>query len=102
MTAEPRVGVVRSRSTYPRTSRTRRRRCTTCTKSTQCGNECGTCELCAGKTLADLPESCNQDMDGGTGYSCDNGEQQCPSGLNSECSSGFTCQFGCCLQVILL
>lgn len=32
--------------------------CVRCTKSTQCGNECGTCELCPGKTAEDLPESC--------------------------------------------
>jgi hypothetical protein len=32
--------------------------CPRCTKSTQCGNTCGECELCAGKTAADLPASC--------------------------------------------
>lgn len=33
--------------------------CQPCTKSTSCGNECGECELCPGRTAADLPESCN-------------------------------------------
>jgi len=33
--------------------------CPPCAKSTACGNECGECELCAGKTEADLPASCH-------------------------------------------
>jgi hypothetical protein len=33
--------------------------CPRCVKNTQCGNTCGECELCAGKTLADLPASCS-------------------------------------------
>jgi hypothetical protein len=35
--------------------------CPVCVKSTACGNECGECELCPGKTEADLPEHCNSD-----------------------------------------
>jgi hypothetical protein len=33
--------------------------CAPCTPSDSCGNECGECELCPGKTAADLPASCN-------------------------------------------
>jgi hypothetical protein len=32
--------------------------CQTCTPTTQCMNECGECELCPGKTVADLPAHC--------------------------------------------
>jgi hypothetical protein len=32
--------------------------CRTCTKSADCANECAECELCPGKTAADLPASC--------------------------------------------
>lgn len=35
--------------------------CPPCTKSTACGNECGECELCPGKTPADLPVHCQSD-----------------------------------------
>jgi hypothetical protein len=35
--------------------------CPPCTKSTSCGNECGECELCPGKTPADLPAHCQSD-----------------------------------------
>lgn len=32
--------------------------CPRCVPTDTCANECGECELCLGKTLADLPESC--------------------------------------------
>jgi hypothetical protein len=34
--------------------------CPRCEPATHCSNECGECELCLGKTLADLPASCAQ------------------------------------------
>jgi hypothetical protein len=88
--------------------------CTTCTPSTQCGNECGECELCPGKTVADLPEHCGDTPppDGGTagtggssgtggsdagtpGYSCDDGATHCAE--QSDCpSTAYYCSFGCC------
>lgn len=33
--------------------------CTQCVLNTQCVNTCGECELCLGKTIDELPESCN-------------------------------------------
>jgi hypothetical protein len=33
-------------------------KCPRCVPTTACENECGECELCIGKTLEDLPESC--------------------------------------------
>jgi hypothetical protein len=85
--------------------------CTTCTPSTQCGNECGECELCPGKTVADLPDSCSNPPDGGTagaggsggndagppppGYTCDNGAVICAE--QDDCpSTAYYCSFGCC------
>lgn len=41
--------------------------CPRCVKNTQCGNTCGECELCPGKTVADLPASCTPSS--GTGGS---------------------------------
>lgn len=79
--------------------------CPRCTKSPQCGNECGECELCAGKTQADLPASCTPEIPtGGTppppAHTCDNGEQLCGPDLPAcEGSSSF-CSFGCCIPII--
>lgn len=74
--------------------------CTECVPSTTCGNTCGRCELCPGKTLADLPADCTSGADAGTPGtptpSCDNGEAACGSGL-PDCSLGFICAFGCCI-----
>ena len=33
-------------------------KCPRCTPNAACNNECGECELCFGKTLEDLPDSC--------------------------------------------
>jgi hypothetical protein len=85
--------------------------CTKCMPTTQCGNTCGTCELCPGKTAADLPSSCNPPppttgsggvggsgtagSGGGPSYSCDNGEKVCT--MTSDCGANYYCSFGCCL-----
>lgn len=99
--------------------------CPRCVKSDACGNTCGRCELCPGKTAADLPADCNPGTGGsgsggssGTGgsgngagtangggsgsggspsYSCDGGEPLCGPGLTS-CPLGQYCAQGCCLQ----
>lgn len=85
-------------------------KCPTCTKSTQCQNTCGTCELCLGKTAADLPPSCTPPkVDGGTPnvpdgstpppvYTCDNGLQVCTS--SGDCGTGKYCSLGCCKAII--
>lgn len=82
--------------------------CPPCTKSTTCGNTCGECELCPGKTVEDLPASCIPDTGtGGAGtgagggpgepvYTCDDGEQVCGPGLDA-CPLGRYCSLGCCL-----
>jgi hypothetical protein len=94
--------------------------CPRCEKSDACGNTCGRCELCPGKTIADLPDDCatgsggagsggssstggsstGGSNTGGTGggpaYTCDGGDQVCGPDL-SACPSGQYCSFGCCL-----
>ena len=75
--------------------------CPRCTKTTQCDNGCGECELCLGKTVEDLPESCTPpETDAGTppGYTCDNGETVCSADL--PCPGSYYCSLGCCLPQI--
>jgi hypothetical protein len=47
--------------------------CPRCQKSLDCQNTCGECELCPGKTEADLPESCTPPPTTGTGGSSGTG-----------------------------
>lgn len=81
--------------------------CPVCTKSVTCSNTCGTCELCPGKTAADLPASCtpkpptNTVPDAGPpppAYTCDSGEQVCSATV--KCPGGYYCQQGCCLPIL--
>jgi hypothetical protein len=81
--------------------------CPRCVKSEVCGNTCGECELCPGKTVDDLPETCTPTGSGGApgagggpgdpGYTCDDGEQVCGPDLPG-CPIGRYCSLGCCLQ----
>jgi hypothetical protein len=84
--------------------------CPRCVKSDACGNTCGHCELCPGKTVADLPEDCaptgaggagtgtgGTSTGGGPGYTCDGGEQVCGPGLPT-CALTTYCSQGCCLK----
>jgi len=88
--------------------------CPRCTKSDACGNTCGRCELCPGKTIADLPDDCaptgaggassgsggansgGASTGGGPSYTCDGGEQVCGPDLPT-CALGSYCSQGCCL-----
>lgn len=72
--------------------------CTPCTKTTACDNECGTCELCPGREITDLPAECYPD-DGGTPmYTCDMGTV-CSS--DAECPMDYYCQLGCCSPFLI-
>jgi hypothetical protein len=91
--------------------------CPVCTKTTQCANTCGECELCPGKTIEDLdPVKCGGGTGGATGaggapatvgsggtgtpvFTCDGGEQRCGTGL-PDCTGGLFCSLGCCLPSI--
>lgn len=82
--------------------------CRECVPNDSCINKCGKCELCPGKTVADLPSDCfmspgDGDGDGGDGdgdtdppYTCDDGETRCGAGL-PPCPTGSFCEFGCCV-----
>lgn len=70
-------------------------KCPRCTATTTCGNTCGTCELCLGKTLADLPPECT--VDGSTAPTCNEGQQVCNA--TTPCQAGYYCQNGCCLPI---
>jgi hypothetical protein len=94
--------------------------CAPCTPNPTCGNECGECELCPGKTEADLPASCHPETTPGEDptpdpnppsdpvdpgdpnvdppvFSCD-GLTECDEA--GGCPAGEFCSMGCCLLVI--
>lgn len=78
--------------------------CPRCVPTDDCKNECGRCELCLGKTEADLPADCvaEPEPDSGTpppSYTCDRGEQVC--GESMPCPTGSYCQQGCCLTTVI-
>ncbi len=96
--------------------------CPRCVQSEQCLNECGECELCGGRTVEDLPESCSMgggdpdmgggdpDMGGGSdmgggggdnpGFTCDDGAQVCTP--TSPCAAANQyCAQGCCIDAPL-
>lgn len=62
--------------------------CVRCTPTTQCGNECGECELCPGKDS--LPDTCQDDTP-----QCDGGRQPCDA--DNPCPQSYWCSLGCCI-----
>lgn len=73
--------------------------CPRCIPNTDCINECGECELCPGRMLEDLPDTCYDEPDGGMPmYECDDGVT-CMT--DSDCAAGEFCSLGCCLTVII-
>jgi hypothetical protein len=80
--------------------------CPRCTPSTACGNTCGECELCPGKSIEDLPASCSETPGaGGSGggdvppYSCDADQTVCSDA--GGCPGGYYCSLGCCLAFVI-
>ncbi len=87
--------------------------CPACTPSDSCSNECGECELCLGKTAADLPASCTPEPNEpdptepnepdpiepppAPSPTCD-GLQDCT--VSTDCASQEFCSLGCCLTII--
>jgi hypothetical protein len=65
--------------------------CPRCTLSESCQNPCDRCELCPGKTQADLPKDC-------VSYSCD-GRVACST--PSDCQLLEYCSQGCCVPILL-
>lgn len=104
--------------------------CPRCQKSVGCDNPCGECELCPGKTVADLPESCVPPPptgEGGAGGAPDgaggswstggtgtggtagvppppsytcDGGQQVCGAGLPGCGAGLYCQLGCCMPIV--
>ena len=104
--------------------------CPRCQKSIGCDNPCGECELCPGKTVADLPESCVPPPptgEGGAGGAPDgaggswstggtgtggtagvppppsytcDGGQQVCGAGLPGCGAGLYCQLGCCMPIV--
>jgi hypothetical protein len=75
--------------------------CPRCTPHNSCRNRCGRCELCPGRTAADLPDNCK--LDAGAqdepNYVCDDGEVVCSD--SRPCDPDHYCQSGCCLIRVL-
>jgi hypothetical protein len=69
--------------------------CPPCRKSSQCGNPCGRCELCLGRTLRDLPADCSMT----TEFRCE--ERQAPCDTSGNCGADQYCQQGCCYGLLL-
>jgi hypothetical protein len=67
-------------------------KCPTCYPSSKCMNPCGRCELCAGKTLDDLPADC---QGGEYGFTCDDGGEACETSQTCQ-GLGYYCVQGCC------
>jgi hypothetical protein len=67
-------------------------RCTPCVLAPDCRNGCDDCELCPGRTIADLPASC------GGSFACLDTE---PCATSSDCSGPAYCQAGCCLDIVI-
>jgi hypothetical protein len=73
--------------------------CMECVPSTTCVNACGRCELCPGKTLADLPADCATNGETNPPVAtCDNGAIAC-GGANPACGEGEACSYGCCVLI---
>jgi len=74
--------------------------CPRCIQNTACRNPCGRCELCPGRSAADLPADCGAGgAPGAPVYRCDEGQTVCKSA--SDCPLDTYCQLGCCLAALL-
>jgi hypothetical protein len=70
-------------------------KCPRCMPEHTCENPCGRCELCPGKTLADLPKDC---AGSGPGFTCEDGPVCSPE---LPCDSSSYCSQGCCIPIVL-
>jgi hypothetical protein len=68
--------------------------CPRCEISPDCRNECATCELCPGRTLADLPSEC---AGSGPGFVCEGSE---PCSAELPCDGLSYCAQGCCVPIL--
>jgi hypothetical protein len=68
------------------------RACPFCVINDSCFNPCETCEICPGRTLGDLPLSCNNAVDCGMRKNCTS---------SAECLGFDHCSQGCCVPILL-
>lgn len=75
--------------------------CPRCEPNNSCRNRCGRCELCPGRTAADLPDNCKRDAGAADlpDHTCDDGETVCSD--SKPCDPDHYCQSGCCLIRVL-
>jgi len=71
--------------------------CRPCTPVAQCQNDCAPCELCVGKTAADLPASCGSD--GALTPQCNEGITPCDPREPGACGQYHYCITGCCVPL---
>jgi hypothetical protein len=74
--------------------------CPPCVPSAACRNDCGTCELCPGRTRDELPALCTggASSEEAPQNACDEGNPVC--GPDQACPHDYYCQLGCCLYVL--
>jgi hypothetical protein len=73
--------------------------CPRCVQNTQCMNPCGRCELCVGRTIADLPADCaGGATDPDLVYVCEEGQSVCST--TAACAESTYCHLGCCLPTV--
>jgi hypothetical protein len=72
--------------------------CPACVPSATCRKDCGTCELCPGRTRDELPELCADSTSGEVPQNvCD---EDIVCGADASCPHDYYCQLGCCLYVL--
>lgn len=71
--------------------------CPRCVPNDACRNPCGRCELCPGRSEADLPADC-ADKPMGPKHQCEDREAVCDD--TSPCPIDYYCLQGCCLPVL--
>lgn len=73
--------------------------CTPCTPHAECRDNCGRCELCPGRTAADLPADCFETPDGGMPQpTC---EDRTPCASADDCGEREYCSLGCCIAILI-
>lgn len=72
--------------------------CPRCVPNDACRNPCGRCELCPGRTEADLPADC-ADKPMGPKHQCEDREAVCDD--TTPCAGDYYCLQGCCLPIVV-